>query len=533
MKIDNDDFIDIPIEEKTTQKIPGIARPSLFDPVMPRPLKKTRLERLPLSSLSEATTAMMRVVNYVSAPPPDVDTMPELEARVIQGIEAATSSGQASNQKGLQKIYQQILTDPLYRNSIFNMASTFILGGLGFVFWIIIARLYKTESVGIATTLISIMTLLSSFAGLGLNSSLNRYLPKSTNKNELINSSFIMVTLATIPTSAIFLLGLQTFSPQLVFLRSNPFYTISFILFLIFSSWNTLVESVSMAFRAAWNIFIKNTIMSLLKLILPFVCIALGSYGIFTSTASAFSLGVLAALLILMLKFKIKPSLIVNTSWIKETMAYSFANYINGFMFNMPSLVLPIIILNTLSAKYVAYYYIASMIQNVLLIIPLATAQALLTEGSYNEAGLDKHIKKALTTIVAILVPAILFIIFFGNYLLQFFGKSYTVEAFGFLQLYSISTVFTALLLIANAIMNIKHQIKLLVISNITASMLTLGLSYAFIFDKLVGIGWGWTGGQVIAGLVSLCFIISTSSGISKRRQRKDLRERTLLHKVV
>src|ERR1019366_2137195 len=83
-------------------------------------------------------------------------------------------------------IYKQVMTDPLYKNSLFNMASTFILGGLGFVFWIIIARLYKTENVGIATTLISIMTLLSGLTVMGLHASLNRYLPKSTDKNELI-----------------------------------------------------------------------------------------------------------------------------------------------------------------------------------------------------------------------------------------------------------------------------------------------------------------------------------------------------------
>src|SRR5436305_5061049 len=113
---------------------------------------------------------------------------------------------------------------------------------------------------GIATTLISIMTLLSDFTIVGLNVSLNRYLPKSTQKNELINSSFIIVTLVTLLTCGIFLLGLQNFSPQLAFLQSNLFYITSFTLFVIFYSWNILVDSIFMAFRAAGNILIKNSI---------------------------------------------------------------------------------------------------------------------------------------------------------------------------------------------------------------------------------------------------------------------------------
>jgi len=76
--------------------------------------------------------------------------------------------------------------------------------------------------------------------------------------------------------------------------------------------------------------------------------------------------------------------------------------------------------------------------------------------------------------------------------------------------LYSVSTIFTAIFIIANAIMKVKHQVKWLVISNILATVLTLWLSYAFISGKLVGIGWGWTLGQVIAGLVAIFFIIRT-----------------------
>src|SRR5205807_2095721 len=163
----------------------------------------------------------------------------------------------------------------------------------------------------------------------------------------------------------VFLLGLHVFSPQLLFLRSNLIYIISFTVFVIFCSWNTLVESVFMAFRSAGDILIKNTIISILKLMLPFALIAFTAYGVFA--------------------------------------------------------------------------YTASMIQNMLLIIPLATTQALLTEGSYNEAELKKHVKKAIIAIVVILIPATLVIVFAGNILLQFFGKSYAAEAFPFLQLYSVS----------------------------------------------------------------------------------------------
>lgn len=440
------------------------------------------------------------------------DSAPAVESRAISYASVETAKLKMLDLINIKNVYKHIMTDPLYKNSILNMASTFILGALGFVFWMIVARLYKAANVGIATTLLSIMTLLCSITILGLSSSLIRYLPKSVNKNALINSVFAIVTIVTFLSSIIFLLGLPIFSPQLLFLRSNIFYFISFIIFTIFCAWNTLIENIFMAFRAASNILIKNTIISTLKLALPFALITFGAYGIFASTAFALALGVLASLIILMLTFKIRFSFSVNVALVKETSAYSFANYIMGFMFNAPSLVLPVIILNVLSAEYAAYYYIASMIQNILLIIPFATTQALLTEGSYNEAELKRHVKKAIVTIAVILIPAIVFIVFCGNMLLQFFGKNYASQAFQFLELYSVSTIFTALLLIANAINNVKHRKKTLVISNVMASVLTLWLSYVFISGKLVGIGWGWTLGQAIAGVVSLFFIVKVFS---------------------
>ena len=229
------------------------------------------------------------------------------------------------------------MTDPLYRNSIFSMASTFMLGGLGFFFWIIIARLYNAEDVGVATTLISIITLLSGFTVLGLNSSLNRYLPKSINKNELINSAFVIVTIVTFLTSAIFLGGLKIFSPQLLFLQSNIIYIISFSTFIAFYSWNSLIDSIFMAFRSAGSILVKNTLISISKIFIPFLLIAFWAYGIFASNSSAFAFGVIISFIILFNRFGVKPSFRINTSLIRETSAYSFANYISNFMFNMPS----------------------------------------------------------------------------------------------------------------------------------------------------------------------------------------------------
>jgi O-antigen/teichoic acid export membrane protein len=497
MSRENDKCIEyLPSQKDTLTHKRVVEIPQSELPPVPQAPKKMLVDRLPHRKV---TSAMMRVIRGV---------YPKTQA----------SRQRMLSQWNFKNVYTHIMTDTLYRNSLYNMASTFVLGGFGFVFWIIIARLYKPENVGIATTLISIMTLLSSFTILGLNSSLTRYLPQSTHRHELINTAFVIVTLAMLLPAAIFFLGLPLFSPQLLFLRSNVFYMLTFILFTIFTSWNILVDSIFMAFRAAGNILVKNMLVSILKLVLPFALVTLGAYGIFTSSASALALGVLAGLTILSFKFKIRHSISVDLSLIKKYSVFSLANYLVVFIRTMPSLVLSVIILNVLSAKYAAYYYVASSIQSVLLIIPIAAEVALLAEASHNEAELKKYVKKAFAMAYVILIPATALIVSYGYILLQFFGKSYATEAFEFLQLYCISTIFTALLLISTAVMNVKHKIKTLVISNVAVAILTLCLCIAFISSKLVGIGWGWILGQAIAGLVSLYFIIRYCSDTPQSR---------------
>ncbi len=127
------------------------------------------------------------------------------------------------------------------------------------------------------------------------------------------------------------------------------------------------------------------------------------------------------------------------------------------------------------------YYYIASMIQKISTSVLFTVSDVLLTEGSYNEAELKQHVKKAFRTIGVILTPAIGLVVLGGGILLQFFGKSYANETLQFLQLYSISTFFTAILLVFNAIMKVKHQKIYLVIFNILASILTLVRNHALL----------------------------------------------------
>lgn len=383
------------------------------------------------------------------------------------------------------------------------MLSTGIIAVLGFFFWIISTHLYPVEQVGIGTTLISVMTLISSFSILGLDSAIIRFLPTSEKNNKKINTSFSLVALMSILISVIYLIFQKVFSPKLLFVRENVIFSLLFVVFVVFSSLNTISENIFIAYRSAKYVLIKNIIFGVAKLILPFILIALGAYGIFMSVGIAVAIAFAFSLFFLILKYNYSFKPEINKDIVRRMTKFSLGNYVAGFIGGLPVMILPILITNLIGPEYSAYFYMDIMIANFLYIIPAATSQSLFAEGSYSESELKTHLKKAIKIIIIIIIPAIIVIVFFGKYILLAFGKDYSNEGFQFLQLLSLSGIFVSSNYIFETILRVKRRIIELIYVSLTKSILILGLSYLFLTRGLLGIGFAWIIGQ---GLVNLIY---------------------------
>ncbi|HZK11827.1 MAG TPA: oligosaccharide flippase family protein [Atribacterota bacterium] len=407
--------------------------------------------------------------------------------------------------KIISKFYNYLANDSLYRNSIFLMLSTGVMAVFGFFFWIINARLYSADQVGIGATLISVMTLISSFSILGLGNGLIRYLPTSKRKNKKINTSFTLVALMSILISVIYLLFLKNFSPILLFVRENIIFSLLFILFVVISSLSIISENIFIAYRSSQFMLIKNTIFSIVKLIFPLLLLSLGAYGIFMSVGIASIVAFLFVLAILTLRFNYLLKPIIDVSVIKKMVKFSLGNYAAELMGGLPNLALPILITNLIGAKFSAYYYMAVMIAGLLYVIPMATSQSLFAEGSYNEKELRLHVKKATTIIALILIPAIIIIVFLGKYILLAFGKDYSSEGFRLLQVFAMSGVFIAAKNVCGIVLKVKNKIKEIVFVDMITALSILGLSYFLMpIYFLKGIEIAWVVGHALSAGIFL-----------------------------
>lgn len=406
----------------------------------------------------------------------------------------------------IKRWFRHIANDSLYRNSLYLMLSTFVMAAWGFVFWIIGARLFTTEQIGLATAIISAMGLITSFSGLGLATGLIRYLPRSERKNDKINTVFSLVTIVTVIVSTVFLIGLSFFSPKLLFIKENMILAFIFIFFMVVSSSSSLIESIFIAYRHSKYVLIKNTIFSILKIALLFLFVGLGAYGIFSSWMIAMLLGVVTVLIFLIHKFQYKPKFVLYDSVIKTIGRYSFANYIAGFIGGLPIMVLPLIILNELGAVQSAYYFIAMQIAAVLFVIPNAASNSLFAEGSNDEKSVDSQIKRVYKITSLLLIPGILLCLFFGKYILLVFGKDYSSGGYLLLIIFAISAVFYALNGIYGTLLKIKKKIKGIIVVNLIGTVTTLALIYPLIDMGLLGVGIAWIAGEFTQAVASVAW---------------------------
>jgi O-antigen/teichoic acid export membrane protein len=402
---------------------------------------------------------------------------------------------------------KSLLSIPLYSNAIYLVVANAANALLGFAFWIVAARLYTTEDVGLASATISAVFLLTMLANLGLGYGLIRFLPNAgRNTSNMINSCFTIGGLTSIVTSLIFMAGLGFWSPALLSIRSNPFYLIAFILFTIVSTLTSLAEQAFVAGRRTGFILAKNLIFNLLRFLLVVLLASFfHAFGIFASWGISVGVACLVSIPLFLPRVLsgYRPFFAINRGTLNAIFPFSLANYAGNLFWAAPAFVLPIMVVNLLGAEPNAYFYIAWAISGVLTMIPGAGSLSLFAEGSYEEDKLEQNLWRSLKMVFVILVPLAILVMVLADKVLLLFGSAYAENAATLLRILSIAALPLAINVVYLSIKRVEKKLK--VIISLSASMAVVTLVLSFCLMPLIGIngvGIAWLSAQGIIALV-------------------------------
>lgn len=392
-------------------------------------------------------------------------------------------------------IFRRLPKDPLYKNSFFIMLTSASAAAFGFIFWMLAAKLYPKEDVGVATALISSLFLLILLSRFGLDQSIIRFFPEK-DKGKVFGTSAIITTFFAILFGIIFILGVNVWSPELRIVKK---YALLYLIFLIATSITSLAGTSFVASRKAEYYFFQNLLVGS-RIVFLFPLVFFGALGIFSSMGISFMLALMFSTFLL-LKLGLKPAGI-DKKFLNDTFHFSAGNYIAGLLITAPNMILPIMVLNVLGAGETAHYYITFAIVSLLFIIPGAVSTSLFVEGSHGEA-LKKTTLKSIFAIFSLLIPAVIILYFFGEFVLKLIGKDYAAGGLHLLRIMALSSFFVAICRIYFSIKRVQKDIKGLILLSALIFALLLGLSYPFMLKfGIVGVGYAWMIGYGLNSLV-------------------------------
>lgn len=394
-------------------------------------------------------------------------------------------------------------SDSLYRNSIYLILTMAAMAGFGFIFWLINAKLFSAHEIGIATAIIPTTTMIAIGSLFGIDSSIVRFLNTKTDKAKFVRSAFFLVTILSIVGSVVFGLFSYFFSPTISEFFTNSTNYFVFVGLTVFTTINLFADAIYLANKKTAFTFLVTTSHSFLRTIFPFLFIGYGAAGILLAAMVAQIVGLFLNLFVLQRTWQYFESASISLASLGGIWKFTTHNYLAGLLNLLPYSIVPIIIIDSIGEAESAYFYIVTMISNLMYVIPNATTQSLFAEGSHNEANVITELKKSIIFISIFIIPAIVVIYFTAHFLLSFFGADYAESGASLLIMLSFATIPYAVIIIAKAIFKVTKKSHYLLLCAALVAVMEISLVYYFISFGLIGIGYAFFLSNLIVAFIA------------------------------
>ena len=387
---------------------------------------------------------------------------------------------------------------------------------LGAVFWLVAARNYPEADLGIAAALLLVSAFIAGVANLGLGMGLVRFLPEEATRSDVVrgtlNASLTLSVALALILALIFLAGTPLWTPSLNFLRADFLVALVFLLVTAVYAVHPIIDSAFLAFRRARYILARNLLFGLrVPLLLVFAGV-LGFMGIFLASGVGGLIAAGVALFVLLPRvvrhYRPRPNLRMGS--LRPLASFSLGNKASEIAGILLITVLPLLIIELLSATDAAWFYITWFLGSSLWVIPGAMSLSLFAEGSRPDAPVSRDIPRAIGGIVVLMAPAAAFLWVFGSSLLSLFGPNYAVEGHELLQWLILASPFVLVNSVYFTLVRLKKRTAPLIVASSFTTGFVLGWSYFLLpIQGITIVGQAFFAAQgLLAGAVLIATLI-------------------------
>lgn len=397
----------------------------------------------------------------------------------------------------------------LFRTAHLLMLNTVLTAALGFAFWILAARLYSPERVGVNSALIAVLMTVSTLCQINLGSVFVRFLPESTRPARLIVLGYAVAGGFSLVVATCVALIAPHVAKDLSVLGSSRLIAVIWIVAVGLWCVFALQDAALTGLRAARWIPVENSSFGVLKIVALLILAAFGAaQGMLLAWVLPMALLVIPVNLIIFRRAvpahaPAHTDGIVNRFGRQRLIRYlgmaSVASSIDQGMLAA----LPILVVAILGATQNAYFYIAFTIVATLELLADNIVTALTVEGTHATDKLRELTAAVGRRFVVLLLPATLVLIVAAPIALLFFGRDYAEHGTTVLRLLAFASIFRGAIWLYMTVCRIQGRGLVLLATSAATSIGTLVFCSVFAHVwGLNGVGFGWLVSNVLVAMV-------------------------------
>lgn len=354
-----------------------------------------------------------------------------------QGLDPPRPPQQASrNRFAIGRLW----SDPLSRGGLALLVNTGLTAVLGFGYWLIAARLFSTNDVGIAGALVAATTLFAGLGQLNLSGMLMRFLPTAEGKSRrLVLLAYAYAAGVSASLAAISLVGIKIFASPSSPLRLDSIQSTGFVLAVAATAIFTIQDSVLIGLRRAVWVPVENGTFGVAKIGTLFVLAPLRSaFALFSAWMIPLTLTIPIVSAVLFHRFLPQASrrrrvtllggraALLGREMRSKIIRFTIGDAIGGLFTQTWVYLLPVLVTASLGAAVNALYFTSFLFASTIDQVAINYASPLTVEGAHAPEEIAALIRSTLRHIFTLILPIVAALFILCPWLLRAYGDKYT-----------------------------------------------------------------------------------------------------------
>lgn len=323
-----------------------------------------------------------------------------------------------------------LFAGPLIRNAASLYGTTIVTSGLGFLYWLVAARLAPVRAVGTASAVQSATQVISVVCVLGLNTVLIAELPGNAGR-----ARSLIATAVSASAACAFVVSLATaevlrlVSPNLRPALTGATGPVLFVSLGVAATVLLILDNASIGLLRGDLQLKRNTIFAVSKLLVLPGVIVLWSTASGKQLETAWLTGLVlsaGSVVYWLWRSTVKASARPAFSYLRSQRRLVFGHYALNLSVAAPGFVVPVLVATIVGPAANARYTAAMLIAGFVSIIPYQLSTVLFAIAPGDEGALRREARKTLSISLAVGCVSVPALFLLAGFILGIFGGSYT-----------------------------------------------------------------------------------------------------------